>query len=144
MNGIENSANPKVQKANRRSQFFELLALLSLVFIICGAVLIGARLQFWLWTIIWSTALVFSLQRAIRHQILALSAYRKARFNFSAERLYTLEVLETPEDVMIRLRTLRGRRILGEGKLFETLNRLMGRERCAEISATVFKYTKVD
>lgn len=136
-----------IQKCKRRIDVASSLRsslLLSLVFIICGAVLIEARLQFWLWIIFWSAVLVFSLQRAIHHQVLAISAYRKARFNFSSERLYTLEVLQTPEDVMIHLRTLRGRKILGEAKLFATLNRLMGKERCAEISATVFKYTKVD
>ncbi len=144
MNGIENSANPKVQEMNRRSQLFQILALLSLAFIICGLVLIGSRLQFWLWTIGWSTLLVISLQRAIRHQMLAINAYQKARFNFSGERLFTLKVLKTPDDVMIHLETLRGKRIRGEEKLLATLNAMMGRERCAEIGVTVFKYMKVD
>ncbi len=144
MRSIENSANPKVQNAARLSQFFEILCLLCSVLVFCGYLLIADPFRFWSWTIACLIGTVIFLLLAIRYQILAISAYRKARFNFSEQRLHTLKVLKTPEDVMMHLETLRGKRILGEGELFAKLDALMGRERCAEIRTTVFKYTKVD
>jgi hypothetical protein len=144
MSSIQNSANPKVQNANRRSQFFEILALLSLVLIVCGWVRIDIRFQFWVWTMGWSTLLVISTSRAIRYQMLAITAYRNARFNFTPERMHTLAVLQTPEDVMLHLKKLTGETFQGEEELFAKLTELMGSERCAEIGATVFKYTKLD
>ena len=77
MSSIENSANPKVQNANRRSQFFEIRALLSVVLIVCA--LIETRLRFWVWLIASITVLVISFLLAIRYQMMAIDEYRKAR-----------------------------------------------------------------
>ena len=144
MSSLDKSVNPRVQNANRLSQFFQIFTLLSLVLSFYGYVLIETPLRFSVWIIVWLIGGAISFLLAVRYQIVAITAYRKARFHFSVRRLHTLSVLNTPEDVMTHLETLRGRKIRDEGKLFARLNRMMGSERCEEMRAAVFKYTKVE
>lgn len=144
MNNIEKSVNPKVQNANRLSQFFQIFTLLSLVLSFYGYVLIKTPFRFSLWIIVWLSVGGISFLLAVRFQSIAIFEYRKARFNFSSARLHTLQVLKTPLDVMAQLKKLKGTRLRDEGELIAKLKRMMGSERCEEMRATIFKYTKVD
>lgn len=143
MSNIEKSVNPKVQNANRLSQFFQIFTLLSLVLIVCGFVRIETSRPFWIWLTVWFTLVIISFVLAIKYQIAAIKAYQKPVFNFSPRRLHTLQVLQTPPDVMTELAKLQGKKIRGEDNLVAKLNRMIGSERCEEFRAIVFKYTKV-
>ena len=144
MTNIEKSVNPKVQNANRRSEFCQTFTLLSLVLIFYGYVLIKTPVRFSLWILVWLSVAAISYSLAVTYQRKAIFEYKKARFNFSGARLHTLHVLKTPPDVMTQLTKLKGTRIRDEGELIAKLKSMMGSERCEEERAPIFKYTKVD
>lgn len=138
---LDESANPKIQRLYSFEQFFEVLGLLCLTLLICGAAILDRR-QLVLWIGSWFIGFLICLLVAFRISQFAIREYMTVRFSVPRQML-TLEAVKAPADLIDYFRQPKRKYFEGERSYFRSIRNSLGASRCEELKPIVFKYTQV-
>jgi len=139
---IEGSVNPKVQKFNDRSQFWQTIFLLFLTLTVCGFLVLDNATQLFWWTTFCVFSSVAGFCLAFAYSRRAFKTYQSTSITVVPQTLSALQATNTAPDAIPHLERLQGYEFASEARFFDELEKDLGAERCSELKTQIFKYTQ--